>query len=403
MQILNISLARIPSEKANTSQTLQMCAAFASQGLRVTLLYPRRVNTPAMNQIEHIFEYYGLRHSFELVQLPSVDLLWASNLLLQRFPRFNKALQNRIFPWLVSSYIQQVKKYMASVSPDLIFTRSYDGINMLAQNYPHLLPKTFYEAHNQNGFDGSHQAKNLRRIGGCVTTTHHLKDQLILRGLPAENILVAPAGVRLERFQNLPDKMAARVALQLPPDQKLICYVGHLYRWKGVQHLIASLRWLPDHCLVYIVGGHQADIDTLRAQLDPADAGRVIFSGYVPPDRVPGYLAAADILVMPTSGETEEGRYFTSPLKLLEYMAARRPIIASDLPSVRELLRHGENARLFSSDDPQSLAENIRWVTSHPEESAALAQQAWLDAQKMGWNQRAAQIIHFMQTRSAER
>ena len=80
-------------------------------------------------------------------------------------------------------------------------------------------------------------------------------------------------------------------------------------------------------------------------------------------------------------------------MKLFEYMAAGRPIVACDVPALREVLRHGENAWLVAPDDPRSLAEGIRTVLDDQALAARLAERAASDVRARTWEARAARIV----------
>ena len=121
-------------------------------------------------------------------------------------------------------------------------------------------------------------------------------------------------------------------------------------------------------------------------------AGNVTLTGFVPPARVPEYLAAADILVMPTTPDLAYAA-FTSPLKLFEYMASGRPVVASDIPVIREVLEPGVNALLYPPRDADALATAALRLVHEPGLSAVLAEQAWADVQQYGWQRRAQRIL----------
>jgi glycosyltransferase involved in cell wall biosynthesis len=185
----------------------------------------------------------------------------------------------------------------------------------------------------------------------------------------------------------------------LPRQSHLLVYAGQLYPWKGVDVLVESLASLRDVQLV-IVGGDKRNLPRMRALADEHAPGRVHFAGPVPHFVVPRYLAAADAIILPNSGNEEISQRYTSPLKLFEAMAARRPIVASDLPSLREVLRDGENARLFKADDAPALARGIRDVLDNAS-SAELAQQAAQDVTAFSWARRGTAVARFLRDRLA--
>jgi glycosyltransferase involved in cell wall biosynthesis len=89
-------------------------------------------------------------------------------------------------------------------------------------------------------------------------------------------------------------------------------------------------------------------------------------------------------------------RYFTSPLKLYEYMAAGLPIVASDLPSLREVLRHDENALLVPPDEPAALADSLGRLLTDAALGERLRRQAHADVQGRTWSARAASVLSFL-------
>jgi glycosyltransferase involved in cell wall biosynthesis len=115
------------------------------------------------------------------------------------------------------------------------------------------------------------------------------------------------------------------------------------------------------------------------------------FTGPVAPTEVEARLAQAEILVLPNTGTKVSARY-TSPLKLFEYLAAGKPIIASDLPALREVLRQEENCLLTPPGDARALADAIKRLAADPALSERLARQAFADADQYTWDRRAARL-----------
>jgi glycosyltransferase involved in cell wall biosynthesis len=105
-------------------------------------------------------------------------------------------------------------------------------------------------------------------------------------------------------------------------------------------------------------------------------------------------LSAADALVLPNSAEKTISAEYTSPLKLFEYMAAGKPIVASDLQSVREVLDEG-NACLVPPDNPKALAKGIHSVLDNPDYATRLGERAKADGVQYSWVCRAEAITSF--------
>ena len=106
-------------------------------------------------------------------------------------------------------------------------------------------------------------------------------------------------------------------------------------------------------------------------------------------------MKAADVLVLPNSGKEKISRIYTSPLKMFEYMAAGVPIVASDLPSIREVLSE-KTAFLFEADDARDLAEKIEMVLENKEGAGERARKALKEVKKYNWEERAGKILDFV-------
>ena len=143
-----------------------------------------------------------------------------------------------------------------------------------------------------------------------------------------------------------------------------------------------------------IVGGHEKEPDLARVKAFAEQlncASRVTFTGLVPPAQVAQWLREADVLALPNPASAISSA-FTSPLKLFEYMASGRPIVASDLPSIREVLKDGENALLVEPGNPQALVAGIRRIKDDAALGARLAEQALQDVRAFTWARRAERL-----------
>jgi glycosyltransferase involved in cell wall biosynthesis len=222
-----------------------------------------------------------------------------------------------------------------------------------------------YEAHSlAKGRLGRFlQGHAVRRAGAVITVTGRLRDDLIARsGAEARRFKVAHDGIRAERFAGVPNQATARAALGWPAGAFIVGYVGRLQTMgmdKGVGLLVEALKTVPKVTLALVGGPDDAAESFRQAWLAAGlpDAG-FINAGQVPPERVPLYLSALDVCAMPFPW-TEHFAYYASPMKLFEYMASGRAIIASDLPSTVEVVREGESALLYPPGDAAALAAGI--------------------------------------------
>ena len=207
-----------------------------------------------------------------------------------------------------------------------------------------------------------------------------------------------------ERIVVVPDATTPP-ADELPPrdrDTRRVVYAGQLYRWKGVDSLLAAMALLPEATLTVFGGrGSPDDPDLLACQARAQElgiGGRVEFRGFVPHAQVRAALAGAGAAVLPLP-DNLMARYFTSPLKLFDYMAAGVPVVASDLPAVGEVLEDGDNALLVPPEDPPAMAAAIRRLLVNPGLADRLRRTAFEHVQAYTWDARAARIIEAFEGR----
>jgi glycosyltransferase involved in cell wall biosynthesis len=183
------------------------------------------------------------------------------------------------------------------------------------------------------------------------------------------------------------------------PEARCLLYLGQFYPWKGVDTLVEAMHFLPDFLHLKLIGGREGSEDYRRISTKIRELGlgqRIHLLGLLPQDQLGSHLKEAYLAVLPAS-RREGISEFSSPLKLFEYMAAGIPIVASDLPSFREILRHSENAYLVEADDPEALAKGIMALTNAPRLAEKLAQTALREINSFSWLARAEKIVGYLQ------
>lgn len=372
-KIIYLANVRLPTEKAHGIQIAKMCEALARQGIVVELIVPDRLN-PIRN---NFFGYYGIKKNFVLNKLPCIDLI-SRTVWLGSVAYWVEALS---FAW-------SVKRHLKSYS-GLIYTRELSSVAFLSSRY-----KVVYEAHNLPKRHGWFFRRLLKKLALLVTITNSLRNDFIALGFHENRVLTAPDAVDLRMFSVSDSKIDCRQRLNLPLDKKIILYTGHFYDWKGAGTVLTAAKLSPD-CLVVFVGGTDADIVGFKRKARDQNVKNVLIVGHRPVGEIPTYLCAADVLVLPNSAKPKISARYTSPLKLFEYMASRRPIVASNLPSLREILNE-EIATFFEPDNPQLLAERIKLVFDDPVTATQKVERAYLKVQDYTWEKRGAQVMKFI-------
>lgn len=391
-RMMYFTLVRLPTEKAHGLQIMQNCEAFAEQGCDLSLWVPYRRNTAEMRAISDIHAYYGTTANFRIHRVPTPDLMPLAG---------GKAWLERIAFYLqIVIYILYLVIRLPFLRAEIYYTRD----EWLALTLTFLKPRhtVAYEAHLlRTGGGASLQRLVARRCGTIIAITSHLREKLITeRRAPAARTMVAHDGIRAARFAANRSILEARRDLGWPEDAFIIGFAGRLHMLnsdKGVDLLVEATRGLDDVWLA-LVGGPDDMADKLREQWQEihGDDYRFIYVGHVLPAKVPEYLQAFDVCAMPHPA-TQQFAYYTSPLKLFEYMASGRAILASDLPAWADVIQNEQNALLFEAGNTHALSAAIIRLKANPELRKELGHQARIRAfEHYTWTVRAERILTFI-------
>ncbi|MSR71085.1 MAG: glycosyltransferase [Candidatus Taylorbacteria bacterium] len=368
MKLYYIADVRLPTERAHGLQIMKMCEEFARRGLEVELLIPNKTNH--VDAAADPFEYYGISRIFKIHTVRSFDFLGKTI----RMGKILYWLDRAVFLWLLRFEKFEENSIVYSRDPSFLSCVRGNGYTRVA------------ELHSLENIS----KKNLVLVDSIVTLTSIMKAELVGQGIFESKILVAPDGVDLDLFGTQISQKEAREKLNLPFDKKIVLYTGHLYSWKGAETLAEAAKEFDENTLFLFVGGVEPEFSRFIAQYkNIANIRALSFQKH---ERIPLYMKAADILVLPNSAKSLMSRSYTSPLKLFEYMASGRPIVASDLPSIREVLSE-KNAVLATPDDAHSFALAIRIITNDQQKARILSGQALQDVEKYTWAKRAEYII----------
>lgn len=373
MKVFYLANVRLPTEKAHGIQIAKMCEAFATAGAEVELVLPKRLSHLKAD----IFDYYGVERNFSVKKLFCLDALS----LLPVFKSIGFWIGSITFALSAGIYLHR--------NHSVVYIRELVDIIFLSKKQ-----RIIWEAHHLPARANWLFWHSLKKVKKFVVITQGLKTNLMELGIAEEKILVAPDAVDVAQF-DIPDSIIeARGRLHLPIDKQIALYTGHLYSWKGSGTLLHAAALLPDVQFV-TVGGTADDRGEWLRMIEREQIRNILCLPHRPPRDIPQYLKAADVLLLPNSAKEKISSHYTSPLKLFEYMAAKRPIIASDLPSLREVLTE-DMTTFFTPDDPRSLADAIQTVLNNPADAAKKAEAAYDRVQNYSWVNRAQNIFSYI-------
>lgn len=371
--IIFVINARMPTERAHGVQIVRTAEALIHAGVPVTLWVPAR-----HNQIrQSIEEFYDISIPIPLKKSWCIDL----------FGRISPVLAHRIvaYTFMLSVFFGRIERRARYITrnPEIAWVLRLRGA------------KVWYEAHTAPKRFCRLFRFFLRGVCGIIANSDGTQDAL--RHIGFRKVITIRNGVDLKRFAHNESKEELRKELGLPTHSLIAMYVGGFYAWKGVGTLLDAWKDPALHKYVLVlVGGSDAEIARLgKADLLFDHNERIIVRSHQPAAIIPKFLRAADVLVLPNAPISDESILHTSPIKMFEYMASERPIIASDLPSIREILDE-ESAIFFRAGDSKSLADALIRVLNPKYDPSGIVAQARRRVEEYSWEKRAKRIIDIL-------
>jgi len=384
-----VANTRFPSHRAQALQVAETSAAFQRAGVATTLFVADRVAHVDLGAHADPFAWYGIREHArpKLVRVPCVD--W-----IERVPRVLQYVPARLQEL---TFARNAARRILRESPSaIVISRELECARHLVRGGS---TTTFLEIHRVPGgrtrrrwlFDAAN------RVRGIIAISEGVRADLLDLGIAAGGIVVEHDGFAPERFADRHSRADARRSLGLPVEAPLVVYTGGLLAWKGVDVLIEAARLVPSAYFV-VAGGLDADVARIRALAGGLQNVRI--DGFQPPDKIPTYLEAGDVGVVPNRSQPAISSKYTSPLKVFESMAAGLPLVASDVPSLASILRRDLDAVLVAPDDPAALARGIERVLGDAELRARMSASLRARAGEHTWDARAERVLAWMRARS---
>jgi len=208
------------------------------------------------------------------------------------------------------------------------------------------------------------EARMLARTDGMFVVSEVLRQHFVREGVRADRIIVVPNGADVARFH--PGAGDPAVRSRLGETSVVVGFVGSFARFHGIeqlQHAIDFLCRRRPEVRFLLVGAGEMSGDLKAHCVREGLEDRVHFSGHVPPDRVPALMASADILLAPY---TAQEFFYLSPIKIFEYMAVGRALLAARVGQIGEVIEDGVTGILYDPADPASLSAGLLRLAEDP-------------------------------------
>jgi phosphatidylinositol alpha-1,6-mannosyltransferase len=224
----------------------------------------------------------------------------------------------------------------------------------------------------------------MQEADAVLTLGQAMKAELVSRGIPEDKIGIVPNGVNVENFVPAPvdRELMDRYGITMPT----FGYVSNMdHAREGQEYLIraaALLKRRDVQAQCILVGGGQriAQLKTLVHELGVQD--RVVFTGHIDHSEVSAHYNLIDVFVVPRI--RERAASYVTPLKPFEAMAMRRPVVASNLPALAEIVDPPHRGRLFEPEDAASLADAVAGLLADPglRDELGAAGRAWIEEER---------------------
>lgn len=364
----------LPARETDSEQAMQTIAAFARQGAEVSLVLPAQASAPTARELA---AHYQVEGEFEVVRAPTPFPGWPA---ARKWWHAGTALRLPVVAAADVVYTRNFPMLFALGSSNQLF--AYETYRPWPDQFPVLRP-LFRRAMTAPGF-----------LGG-ILHSRFAHDRYRALGVDEERLLVAHNGHDPARFRSPPGQAELRAKLKLPRDRPIVVYTGHVNLTKGLDTLLGMAQRLP-RALFVMVGSEGGGLVEAMARRH----ANVLLVPWQPFDRVAEYLIAADALLQPPSrlplrlvGNT------VLPMKLFLYLAAARPIVAPDLPDMREVLAHDGNALLVPAGDIAAAVHALNRIFDEPALAERLARAARQTSEGLTWDARAERILSFLEQR----
>lgn len=326
----------------------------------------------------------------------------------RRYPRLDKEMRELAYNltlyrslWsLLRTWRPDViyERYSLFTVAGLALARRLGVPHILEVNAPLRLERARTKGLTLGRLAGLVESGLFRDSDAVLVVTNALGQYIEERSAGAAHTAVLPNAVDTGLFCPRVDYLDARARLGLPPDAFVVGFAGSLKPWHGVDILIEAFAMLRSHepAARLLVVGEGPQETALRARTAALGLdGAVLFTGRVLHDAMPGHLAAMDVAVAPYLHVPD---FYFSPLKLYEYMAAGRAVVASAIGEIPSLVRHEQTGLLCPPGDVAALSGALVALAGNPAWRLRLGTAARAEAERHTWAENARTVADLADT-----
>jgi alpha-maltose-1-phosphate synthase len=383
MRIVSLCHHTLPSHHTNTQQLVWTTTELARLGHQVEVVCCKSDFVGAAWR-ERIVDYYGLDALPDSIEFVPVCSNRPHGSVL---PEARADLRN-------VNYARRNRR-------NLVLTRDPFALTLALGVGLRCVFETYRVDINEDAQFGPWRALNYHRknLVGIIAHSDLCRRSFIEAGIPEEHVMTNYNGYAPAHFTPALTREEARARVGLDAKDCIAAYTGRIDVTKGIPFLARMAQQLPEviFLLVGAAAGSEEEKTILRL-VQEAGAKNVRLRPRVPPSEVAAYLFASDCLVIPpTAAPLLRHGHTVLPMKTFSYLAAGRPIVAPDLPDLREVLHHEENALLVPPDDVEAAAAAIRLAVSHQPATEKLGYAARQNAAYFTWQARAKRLSAFLE------
>jgi len=365
MKIMYIANTAIPSRSADSIHIIKMCEAFTKSGIKIILVIPMDLKS-LLSKID-IFNFYGISERFKIKKISTlpgrgVALFYLLAMCYSIFKRpdivYTRRVEAAALAWIShKKFILEIHEFLNDKLDKILFKRIADS-------------KYFLK---------------------LILISNNLRIKFKEYGFNDKKIKVLSDAVDIDVFTTKRKQLHKRIK---------IGYGGHLFKGRGIE-IIEALAVLMTDSDFYLWGGTENLINYWKNRTK--DIKNIYFKGFIKNTILAEELSNCDILLMPyqkevavfgNKGNTVE---WMSPMKMFEYMATGKPIIASNLPVIREVLRNNYNAILVTYDNVKEWELAIKSLKNNPGFAQVIGNNARRDVvKKYTWDIRSKGILKIL-------